>query len=379
MRLVWTKTFLGGGVLNFEFGQNNVLGDSVKPDDYLDKNNLMQINNLESSEVTITYRSNDGANLEKIDTVSPGYLLLRDKIDFTWDTTNLIGWCLDADGNDIIYKPGYAFYMPAENVDFYAIWSPHYKTVTFDSRGGTPIEAQKIEYGKKLTIPADPVKANSNFLGWYTDPELSNPYAFSNPVVLDLTLYAKWHSYSLDYPLRYDGNGNTQGSVPLARYYEPGDTVIIAGPGNLEKTGYTFGGWSYNNAIYAENARFYMPSMSVSFVAIWNEIPQHTVYFMIDGVRSAPVMIQDGERLTPPAIPTKEGSSFTHWSFNNQEYDFNQPVTQDIILTAEWEVDQKSEETPLKDGGNLNWFYVAFAIICIIVTILVYLLLTDRI
>ena len=52
-----------------------------------------------------------------------------------------------------------------------------------------------VEYGKTLSTPEDPQKANYIFVGWYTDPLLLTKYDFSSPVYRDMTLYAK---YELD-------------------------------------------------------------------------------------------------------------------------------------------------------------------------------------
>jgi len=48
--------------------------------------------------------------------------------------------------------------------------------------------------------------------------------------------------------------------------------------------------------------------------------------------------VTEGERLTQPAIPAKAGNIFAGWHTEDGElYDFNQPVTTDLILIAEWE------------------------------------------
>ena len=44
-------------------------------------------------------------------------------------------------------------------------------TVTFETNGGTVIEAVKVEEGKELTLPNDPEKAEYVFAGWYLDEE----------------------------------------------------------------------------------------------------------------------------------------------------------------------------------------------------------------
>lgn len=76
-------------------------------------------------------------------------------------------------------------------------------TVSFESNGGSAVEAQSVRTGAAAQEPKNPVKPedkasysreNYAFEGWYSDPELTKPYNFSEPVTDDITLYAKWIS-----------------------------------------------------------------------------------------------------------------------------------------------------------------------------------------
>ncbi|MDE6408565.1 MAG: InlB B-repeat-containing protein [Anaeroplasmataceae bacterium] len=66
-------------------------------------------------------------------------------------------------------------------------------TVQFDSNGGTEIESQRIEEGKKAVKPKNPTKEDSIFDGWYL---LDKPYHFTEAVTEDITLTAQWKSSS---------------------------------------------------------------------------------------------------------------------------------------------------------------------------------------
>lgn len=67
--------------------------------------------------------------------------------------------------------------------------------VTFVPNNGQSSVSVVIGKGKTVATPADPVKANYLFGGWYTDSALTNRYDFAQPVKQDLRLYAK---YELD-------------------------------------------------------------------------------------------------------------------------------------------------------------------------------------
>lgn len=68
-------------------------------------------------------------------------------------------------------------------------------TVTFDSKGGSAVQAQtSLAYGDKVTKPDDPTRTGYHFAGWYTDTDYSTKWSFDVDTVkwADTTLYAKW-------------------------------------------------------------------------------------------------------------------------------------------------------------------------------------------
>lgn len=62
-------------------------------------------------------------------------------------------------------------------------------TVTFNSNGGTAIEAVEVKKGEKVTKPSDPTREGFDFEGWTLNGEL---YDFNQEVKEDITLIAKW-------------------------------------------------------------------------------------------------------------------------------------------------------------------------------------------
>ena len=66
-------------------------------------------------------------------------------------------------------------------------------TITFDSRGGTDVAAQKQEYGELLVLPEPPTREGYQFTGWYTDYGCTIAWdAAQQTVQSDMTLYAGW-------------------------------------------------------------------------------------------------------------------------------------------------------------------------------------------
>ena len=62
-------------------------------------------------------------------------------------------------------------------------------TVTFDSNGGSAVDAQVIKVGEKAVKPADPNRKGYLFQGWYLN---NKPFNFNTAITEDITLTARW-------------------------------------------------------------------------------------------------------------------------------------------------------------------------------------------
>ena len=76
------------------------------------------------------------------------------------------------------------------NLTLTAKWTALY-TLTFDSDGGTAVEAQTVRDGMTATEPADPEKEGFTFDGWFAEGA-ETPFDFATPITGDLTLTAGW-------------------------------------------------------------------------------------------------------------------------------------------------------------------------------------------
>ena len=92
-----------------------------------------------------------------------------------------------------------------------------YRTVTFDSDGGSAVTPQQVLQGQKVQRPADPIKDGHTFIGWYNKDDLQYvnmpEWNFDYPVFENLELVAQWMEampISAD-PVAYlDENGQTK-------------------------------------------------------------------------------------------------------------------------------------------------------------------------
>lgn len=71
--------------------------------------------------------------------------------------------------------------------------------VTYDSQGGTAVEAVKYQYGELIDEPQAPTREGYTFEGWYTDPSCTTEWKMDEYKIHDkLTLYAKWEKVNKD-------------------------------------------------------------------------------------------------------------------------------------------------------------------------------------
>lgn len=112
-----------------------------------------------------------------------------------------------------------------------------------------------------------------------------------------------------------------------------------------------------------------MPLMAVSFLASCNQKTYCTVSFDTTGGSSVPSQtIEKGKTATKPTDPTKKDYCFQEWLLDDERFDFNTPINQDITLTAIWDYNDScpyltfsaEEDSSLKytiAGGVTTEFY----------------------
>lgn len=89
-------------------------------------------------------------------------------------------------------------------------------TVTFDSQGGTLVEAitNIVENTKVVSLPKPPVRDNFTFIGWYTEPNGQGSIFNENTIINgDMTVYAHWSLQAAAVP-----NGFWINDIPPQRY-----------------------------------------------------------------------------------------------------------------------------------------------------------------
>ncbi len=213
-------------------------------------------------------------------------------------------------------------------------------TVSFDSDGGSAVEAQKVESGKKATRPVSPTKEGYLFMGWYTDVNKTQEFDFVNDVITqNMTLYAKWEEITESITVFFNSK---EGSV-VAPITNVSSGSKIEKPVDPTRTGYTFVGW-YKDTEGTLTEKFdfetEVVTESMTLYAKW-EINVYTVTFDSDGGSVVEAQKVEYNKKATRVTPTKEGYLFMGWYTDEnktQEFDFvNTVITQNITLYAKWE------------------------------------------
>ena len=199
-------------------------------------------------------------------------------------------------------------------------------TVSFDTDGGSAVDAQKILRGQKVVRPVDPTRSGYRFNGWYKDASV---YDFTSPVLDDFTLRAAWTANQ--YTITFDSDG---GSTVTSITQDCG--TAITAPANPTRDGYTFTGW--HPAIPAA-----MPAGDLTVKALWSANSYAITYDLDGGTAEGnpDSYTIEAENITLNA-PTKAGYTFTGWSGTDLTGENNMTVTiekgsiGDRSYTAHW-------------------------------------------
>ena len=77
--------------------------------------------------------------------------------------------------------------------------------VTFETNGGSAIDAQRVLNGKKAERPADdPELEHYEFVNWFEDSALTKPFDFGKAITQNTVVYAKWSYAAAENVLTYD-------------------------------------------------------------------------------------------------------------------------------------------------------------------------------
>jgi len=151
------------------------------------------------------------------------------------------------------------------------------------------------------------------------------------------------------YTVTFNSNG---GSAVASQSVEEG--MYATKPQDPIREGYIFIEWLLDGKSYNFNS---IVNKNIILKASWQvETPEKElviVKFDSDGGTTiSNQVIEKGNKVTKPVDPVKEGYTFKGWILNNEIYDFEKNVENDLELKAEWEKNEVVENKPNNSGNN---------------------------
>ena len=250
-------------------------------------------------------------------------------------------------------KAGGAEYNFGDRVNadlvLYAVWEKEDPSMTehkvvFVATGGTFADGKnrmkfKVADGTVLTQPEKPTRADFTFRRWMLR---GAAYDFAQPVKEDLVLEAQWTPDQgvETYTVTFMANGGAP--EPLAQIVKKDGTAQE--PIDVKKEGFKLKGWTLDGAAYDFTTAV---TANIVLKAQWEKkdpsMATHVVTYVANGGKFADgsdrmeVEVANGTLANRPTDPVKKGSALKGWTLGGTEYDFSQPVTEDIELKAQWE------------------------------------------
>ena len=122
-------------------------------------------------------------------------------------------------------------------------------SVSFYTGSGSTfnMSTQTVKHGKYVTRPINPTREGYTFAGWYIDKDCTTVWKFeSDPVLNNMTLYAKWNALSGDkntYIVQFVTNSTDTYAITSQQINAGG---LVVKPVDPIRTGYTFVAWYKN-------------------------------------------------------------------------------------------------------------------------------------
>ena len=338
--------------------------------------------------LTVRFNINGGTGTTPpAQTVPVGsYIILPNGSGITRSGFSFDGWNTNAAGTGDNFEGGY-FFSVTRNVSLYARWAAT-RTVTFNSMGGTAVQAQQVPHGQTATRPADPTRDGFTFGNWYTNVNLTNLFDFATPITASITLRASWTQNAPVDPvgLTITGLPPPVGIAPYAVFiFAPGTNLstpaiinnalnnriaggAVTGEGGVDF--FTLAVWDSNHNVslgrwegtgsfpvilmdaFGDDNDARSPALrlatvpftngrgSIAFSSFTSVVNTFTVTFNSNGGSTVPNQTVDGGRTAiRPANPTRQLHAFRNWYSNaalTTPFNFASPVMNNINLFAGW-------------------------------------------
>ena len=221
-----------------------------------------------------------------------------------------------------------------KDITLYSVYSVNNYKVSFVDNGTKYIEDETIEYNKTTLKPeTDPTKEGHTFKYWSLE-ENGTAYDFNTKITKDITLYSVYSVNS--YKVSFINEGTKYIEDETIEY----NKAAIKPETDPSKLGHTFKYWSLeeNGTAYDFNTKI---TKDTTLYSVY-EANEYTVKFMNGDNLFKQEQVKYGLKATKPSEnPTMEHNLFKTWILNDKEYDFNLPVTDNLVLHSKYEEIEK--------------------------------------
>ena len=227
----------------------------------------------------------------------------------------------------------------------------------------------KYKEGEELTIEVDPSGLPDGYhVSWHGDDSYHKVEYLAGYYKMKYTIHKANMNAKLFYipigkmttKFYMMGGTSTSGDSPVIRVVNKDNSVDF--PAEPTKENLHFGGWftrsgdhhriwtaedsfsDLNRDWWQYNDVRIDPLYDGFFVlrAQWNA---HVTFDSDGGSPVETAVVEEGTRVSYPAMPTKKGASFLYWQDENGDpYDWSKPVTKDMKLKAIWQEEPEDSD-----------------------------------
>lgn len=191
----------------------------------------------------------------------------------------------------------------------YTIFVDLSNLVIFNANNNTANYEQYVIHESPIAEPKTPSKKGYNFVGWYSDEELTDKWDFTYSVMGDMTLYAKWEV--INGRIIFNSLGGSAVQDLVAPIYSS-----ITEPEEPTKYGYTFAGWYLSVQFTQEYNFMLMPEDNISLFAKWDPIVVTLTFDSNDGndyIYTQKYLFGESSELSSNLF-VREGYTFVGWN-----------------------------------------------------------------
>ena len=265
----------------------------------------------------------------------------------------------------------------AEDLTFYAQWTPKAYTVKFETEGTAVTELPYV-YGTTVSLKKT-YRNGYTFAGWYSDKALTkevglelSPEKVPSGIGEDntFTLYAKWTANT--YTIEYDTYYGTIVSGKVSSY-TTGEEVTL--PTNVVRDGFSFAGWYADDLLTTKVEKIeagewgdktFYASWTQGNQVIFSQPANGKITVTMNGKEiSSGTLVGAGVSLTVTAVPTVANYTLKSLKIGDKSYTSSpqtveMPASGGLVISATFADGRQAASAPIiytypSDTENVPW------------------------